>query len=155
LPRLTEFSQLFESIRKIPSDYLNAAANIMAACVGYIRLEQMLKLSREDLWGRMKHYIEKKANMPFALMEMADDLSVSVSTLCKTAQKRAGKTVGQLVTAQRIEHAKSLLADENLTITDIAALVGIEDYNYFSRLFRKETGVTPKAYRQINKLNRG
>ena len=144
-----EFTSLFEGIRKTPADYLNAAANIMSACVGYIRLEQLMKLSREDLWGQMQHYIEKKAGSHFSLSEMSSDLSVSVSTLCKTAQARSGKTVIRLVNEQRIVRAKKLLADKSLTIADVASRVGLDDYNYFSRLFKKETGITPSVYRYL------
>ncbi|OJU09467.1 MAG: hypothetical protein BGN88_10090 [Clostridiales bacterium 43-6] len=147
------FSRLFDSIRKIPADFLLASANIMTACVGYIRLEQMMKLRREDLWGRMKQYIETRYHRSFHLSEMAADLSVSVSTLCKTAQIRGGKTVGQLVTDYRMERAKFLLTDIDLAIAEIAGLVGIEDYNYFSRLFRKETGESPTAYRKQHHKN--
>ena len=143
-----EFLALFEGIRKIPADYLNAAANIMSACVGYIRLEQLMKLSKEDLWGQMQHYIEKKAGSHFSLSEMSRDLSVSISTLCKTAQARAGKTVGRLVIEQRIARAKKLLEDNSLSIAEVASRVGVDDYNYFSRLFKKETGVTPSEFRQ-------
>jgi AraC-like DNA-binding protein len=141
---------LFEGIRKIPADYLNAVANIMSACVGYIRLEQLMKLSREDLWCQMQHYIEKKAGCHFSLSEMSSDLSVSVSTLCKTAQARSGKTIGYLVMEQRIARAKKLLADDHLLIADIASRVGLDDYNYFSRLFKKETGISPTEFRKLS-----
>ncbi|HOA85515.1 MAG TPA: PocR ligand-binding domain-containing protein, partial [Bacillota bacterium] len=143
-----EFCRLFESIRKIPADYLNAAANIMTACVGYIRLEQLMKFNKSSLFEQMLHYIEKKAGTRFSLSEMSRDLSVSVSTLCKTAKARSGKTIVRLVNERRAARAKGLLADDTLTIADVAMRVGLDDYNYFSRLFKNLTGETPTAYRR-------
>jgi len=149
-----EFCSLYESVRKIPSDYLNAAANIMTACVGYIRLEQLIKLSKSSLWEQMVNYIEKKAGTHFTLDEMSNDLSVSISTLCKTAKAHSGKTVFQLVNEYRISRAKEILADDTMSIADVASRVGLDDYNYFTRLFKKATGITPTAYRrQLKKAN--
>jgi len=148
IPEPAVFDRLFEGVRQISADYLDSVADIMNACVGYIRLEQLMKLRHEDLWGRMLHYIETRFDRPFTLSEMADELSVSVSTLCKTAQSRSGKTVGQLAAEQRVQNAKRLLRDPNLAVSNVAALVGIDDYSYFSRLFRKETGLSPTAFRK-------
>ena len=143
------FNNLFGSIRTISPDYLDAATNIMTACVGYIQLEQLIKLQNEGLWGQMQHYIDNNADTAFTLSDMANDLAVSISTLCKTAKRYSGKSVGQLVIDLRIKRAKHLLANErNLTVSQVSAVVGIEDYNYFSRIFKKETGYSPTEYRK-------
>jgi YesN/AraC family two-component response regulator len=97
----------------------------------------------------MQHYIDYNADTAFTLSDMANDLAVSISTLCKTAKRYSGKSVGQLVIDLRIKRAKHLLANErNLTVSQVSAVVGIEDYNYFSRIFKKETGYSPTEYRK-------
>ena len=79
---------------------------------------------------------------------MAHDLSCSVATLCKTARENTGKTIGQLTLEARLEAAKTYLEDTDRTVAQAAAAAGIADYNYFSRIFRRETGMTPTAYRR-------
>lgn len=74
---------------------------------------------------------------------MADALSVSVATLCRTARENSGKTVGALALEGRLTQAKRLLAGTDLPVAEVAAQVGIADYNYFSRLFRRETQMSP------------
>ncbi len=47
-----------------------------------------------------------------------------------------------------MEKAKQLLEDDKLSIKDISARVGYVDANYFSRLFKKQTELTPREYRE-------
>ena len=74
-------------------------------------------------------------------------LSVSVATLCRTARENSGKTVGALALEGRLTQAKRLLAGTDLPVAEVAAQVGIADYNYFSRLFRREAQMSPRRYR--------
>mgnify|MGYP002612422128 FL=1 len=95
----------------------------------------------------MQSYIAQHLTAPFTLQDMADALSVSVATLCRTARENSGKTVGALALEGRLTQAKRLLAGTDLPVAEVAAQVGIADYNYFSRLFRRETQMSPRRYR--------
>ena len=55
--------------------------------------------------------------------------------------------IAQYVTYKRIEEAKRLLANELTSVSKIAVQVGIGDYNYFCKLFRKNVGLSPGKYR--------
>lgn len=48
----------------------------------------------------------------------------------------------------RIQKAKQYLSDTDLHIYEIAELVGIPDYNYFTKIFKKEANCTPKEFRE-------
>lgn len=138
--------QAFHQVRRMSAAYIEASSHILAACVGYIRLEQLMK-GRQDLWEGMQSYIAQHLTAPFTLQDMADALSVSVATLCRTARENSGKTVGALALEGRLTQAKRLLAGTDLPVAEVAAQVGIADYNYFSRLFRRETQISPRRYR--------
>ena len=56
-------------------------------------------------------------------------------------------TVVEYITKKRIDKAKQLLTNTDLPIMTVAEYTGYPDYSYFTRVFRKETGVTPRAYR--------
>ncbi|MGQ9491544.1 MAG: helix-turn-helix domain-containing protein [Anaerolineae bacterium] len=49
----------------------------------------------------------------------------------------------------RIQQAKQLLTNTHKTITEIALEVGFSSSSYFSRIFRRKTGMTPEAYRRL------
>ena len=57
-------------------------------------------------------------------------------------------SVNQLITKLRVEEAARLLRSEQLSISEIAAQVGIPDFNYFSKVFKKVTNLSPTAYRK-------
>ena len=59
----------------------------------------------------------------------------------------------QYIVSLRIAAAKGYLENSNKNIAEIAATVGYDNALYFSRLFRKHTGVTPSEYRKKNKIN--
>ena len=63
-------------------------------------------------------------------------------------KQSTGRSVGAWIDIVRIQRAKRLLSSTDLSIIDIATSVGVEDQSYFSRLFKKEAGITPSAYRK-------
>lgn len=74
---------------------------------------------------------------------------MGTTKLCALAKKLTGEgSVTKMISARRIAEAKALLANENLSITQIAEQVGFSDYSYFTNVFRKTTSLTPTAYRK-------
>lgn len=149
-----DLHQVFQKMKQVSPEVLSATSRIMMACVGYIRLEQLMKQQSSARWRDIQQYINTHLITPFTLQEMADDLDVSVATICKTVKRNTGKTVGQLVTEDRIRRAQQYLSGTERPVAEIAGIVGIEDYNYFTRVFRRQTGVTPTQYRRIVKSNK-
>jgi AraC-like DNA-binding protein len=80
------------------------------------------------------------------------ELRLNFDYLARCLKKHTGMSPMQYIQYQRIEKAKTLLLQSDDTVPYIAEQVGIMDYNYFIRLFRKQTGLTPGAYRQ-NKMS--
>ena len=58
-----------------------------------------------------------------------------------------GKTLVELITDLRMELAQKLLAQKELPVKEIAGRCGYSDQFYFSRIFKKQTGLSPKEYR--------
>lgn len=85
---------------------------------------------------------------PGTVRSYADESGISENYLSRLVKKTTGRSVGAWIDIVRIQRAKRLLADTSLAVIDIAAAVGIEDQSYFSRLFKKETDLTPSAFRK-------
>jgi AraC-like DNA-binding protein len=79
--------------------------------------------------------------------QMAEIVGLSPRTLQRRLQD-CGRKYSDLVAEARIETARELMADSSLRITDIALAVGYDNPQHLSRLFRRITGLTPRAYRQ-------
>ena len=59
-----------------------------------------------------------------------------------------GCGLAEYIRKQRIEHAKRMLSETDMPITDIAFATGFADYNHFSRIFKKNTGISAREYRK-------
>lgn len=93
-------------------------------------------------------YIDAHLSDNLTLSTLADTLNISSSYLSTLFKKETGQTLTAYINAQRIQQAKHLLETTKLQIQTIAQHCGIMDVQYFSKLFKSITGISPKHYRQ-------
>ncbi len=86
--------------------------------------------------------------MPGTLADYAREAGISENYLSRLVKQSTGRSVGAWIDIVRIQRAKRLLSSTQLSMIDIAASVGVEDQSYFSRLFKKGTGMTPSLFRK-------
>lgn len=97
----------------------------------------------------IKDYISKYyANESLSIKEVSEHVFLSASYVCTYFKNQTGQTLNQYLTEYRMEKAKQLLADARYQITDISAKVGYSNGNYFSKSFKKFTGLNPSKYRE-------
>ena len=87
------------------------------------------------------------------LTQVAKIVSVNPVYLSSSFTKYCGKNFLEYITHYRITKAKELLIGSNLQVQEIAVQVGYNDIAYFSRIFRRETGQTPSAFRSESRSN--
>ncbi|MBD5148201.1 MAG: helix-turn-helix transcriptional regulator [Oscillibacter sp.] len=80
------------------------------------------------------------------LDELAQRLEVSKSHLIRAFTKQTGIPPGKYITKVRIDYAKLLLEDVDASITYVAEASGFANANYFAKVFRRETGMSPSEY---------
>lgn len=85
------------------------------------------------------------------LDQMASDLSVSKSHLVRRAKELTGYTIQNLHEKLKIEQAKNLLMIDSIKLTEIASRLGFQNQNYFSSVFKKNTGLSPRNWAKRNK----
>lgn len=143
-----EFNKYYSKLKVISDDYLDSVESIMRACVGYIYLERMINAAQSGLAEQFIYFIERNYGQDISVDTVARELNVSTSAIFKAVKKQTGVTPSKIIAATRMEKAKQLLSSSNKTVTEIADTVGIHDYNYFSRIFRREAGMSPTEYRK-------
>jgi len=85
-----------------------------------------------------------------AVNDIASQLNVSTSYLNDMLRTLTGKTTQQYIHEALIEKAKVLLSTTELSVSEIAYALGFEYPQYFNRLFKNKTGMTPVAFRNMN-----
>ena len=80
------------------------------------------------------------------LDDLADRLEVSKAHLIRTFTKETGISPARYITRVRIEYAKLLLRDQDASVTYVAEASGFANANYFAKVFRRETGMSPSDY---------
>lgn len=99
-------------------------------------------------------YIEFNYAEPLSLSTLSDHFSVSPSYLSASFRKELDVTLTDYINSKRIQNSLVLLNTTSLPIRDIAAEVGFSDMNYYTRLFKKRHGMSPRDYRDsLNKVN--
>lgn len=100
------------------------------------------------LMGRVQSYVDAHFCEPLTLSAIAEEFHLSAPYLSRAFKKQTSKNLIAYIRDKRMEEAKRLLGDERCLITDIAFRLGYEDYAYFSNIFRRTVGISPKEYRR-------
>jgi AraC family transcriptional regulator len=93
-------------------------------------------------------YIEEHLAVPISLTMLGDLARLSPYYFCRAFKQSFGLPPHRYHTSRRIEHAKTLLAKPSPSVTDIGLTVGFSATSAFTAAFRRETGLTPTAYRR-------
>lgn len=102
----------------------------------------------EGVVGQAKAYIAEHFDKDFSLEEMAREVSISPYYLSKLFKESEGIGYIEYTTKLRIDHAREQLASSDKSIKEICRESGYQDPNYFSRIFKKWTGMTPTEFRE-------
>ncbi|MCK5128743.1 MAG: helix-turn-helix domain-containing protein, partial [Clostridiales bacterium] len=142
---------LFKKLNILDYQKIKACAVILKACSAYIWLDGMVKKASLSDIQRVNAYIETNYTKDITLDSMVDALAMSKTKLCSLA-KNQDTTIMKMVRNKRIKSAKRFLEKTEYPISEIAEMVGINDYNYFAKVFKAVERITPRDYRkQIKK----
>ena len=109
-----------------------------------------ISLELDELGERIIEYIENNLASDLNVNSICKTFFISKNHLYKYFKISHGTTVNEYITARRTEKAKELLTRTSEPIYSVCERVGIDNYTYFCRLFKKREGITPLQYR--NKL---
>lgn len=91
--------------------------------------------------------IDSDLSSDLAPGRLAASIGVSLGHLCSVFKKETGKTLSEYIRERRVEYATYLLDTTDLQIQTVALHCGIMDVQYFSKLFKRQRGISPTEYR--------
>lgn len=129
--------------------YLKSLLELM---IGY--RNQLSDKKYTEIIDKAKNYIKDNyQNEDMSLQSVASSVNVSSNHFSAIFRKETGETFIDYLTAVRMEKAKELLICTSMKTSEVGFEVGYRDPHYFSYIFKKSAGMSPKEYRRIKKEN--
>jgi len=139
----------FLQFRQYTAREIQAYAETLEALSSYIQLKGMILTAEQTDLQKLEAYLDQHYMERLSLDSISQQLHIGRTKLCALAKELSGgHTLSFLIARRRIDAAKRLLVQSSLPISAVGETVGISDYNYFSKVFRSATGMTPSAFRK-------
>ena len=105
---------------------------------------------KNQLFYNIINYINSQHNTRIDLKTLSEKFNYSESYISHMFKATSGLTLNQYINSLRIDEAKAMLNATDMSIQEISSAVGFGDSNYFSNVFHKLTGMSPREFRNIN-----
>jgi len=150
------FSYATQAVRYDAFDYLLKPVDGNALKEVLLRAKERLQLlygtsidyNGYKIVDDVMSYIKENYPEYFSLNDMASSMHLNPSYLSKAFKQKTGVNISKCLTEYRINAAIDLLKNTRLSLDEIAFKVGYSDYFYFNKIFKKEKGITPSAFRR-------
>jgi AraC-like DNA-binding protein/quercetin dioxygenase-like cupin family protein len=122
---------------------------ILTICAARYQVGENLlnKGKGQILVKRFFHLVEENYQKNLSLSDYAALIGITPSHLTQTVKLLTGKTSTQIIKAKQLLEIKRLLVHTSLNVSEIANQLNFEDQSYFTKFFKRETGITPMRYR--------
>lgn len=103
---------------------------------------------RKNITDDIIQHLNDTVGEPVKLQDIAERFSYSLSSIKRIFKKETGLSIIDYQNNNRIIQSKRLLEKSNMSVEEIADLLGFSNASYFSRTFKKQVGISPSAYRK-------
>ena len=102
---------------------------------------------RSDISYKVMEYLSRNLDRKLSLDEIASEVYLSRAYVSTLFKQQTGEGIFECLSRLRLEQSKRLLAETDLPLSQVALSCGYEDQSYFTRVFKKSTGLSPRRYR--------
>ncbi len=145
--KLHHLVEWFHSPHPLRAGYMNPLLQeILLDC--YVETEHESVYPNQEIIYEIIHDLETHTQENFSARRIEEVFHLSYKHLCRIFKQATGRTLTQYHTELRINEASRLLRETTSQISDISSLMGFADPLYFSNVFKKINGLSPRSYRQ-------
>lgn len=113
-----------------------------------VLMNSQIEQRNSVILSKVIQYVEKHYSEEMTLSEIADNIHINYYYLSAYFKNQTSENLTAYINKVRVEKAKILLKDGNLSIAEVSSLVGFSEHNYFSKVFKKYALMTPTSYRR-------
>lgn len=141
-------SDSYNELEVYDEDKIISAANILKTATRSLWLSEYIEIGYNTTASKIDSYIRTHLDEALSVNRLCDEIGISKNKLYETSHQSFHMPIGEYITVARIDEAKQLLNSTDYPITQISAMVGIKNYNYFIKLFKTKVGLSPLKYRK-------
>lgn len=138
----------YDRLQVVPREKVQSALHILKACASYEHLNRFVKEMNETLGMRIQKFIDDNLKENLSVEVLCSVFRLSRREIYHIVKKEYNCTPADLVKLRRLNCAFRLIKESDYPIFKIAEECGIGDYNYFSKVFKREFGITAREIRK-------
>ncbi|MBQ4528095.1 MAG: PocR ligand-binding domain-containing protein [Clostridia bacterium] len=146
--QLDELAKLYEESEYFEPERIESIHDIVKILADYILKNGLIRIKHNELIERAEIYIENHLGERLTVENICKALAVSKNSLYTNFSKELSCSVNDYITQKRMECSKHLLTSTQKTINEICTEIGISDSSYFSKVFKKKTGMSALEFRK-------
>lgn len=149
-PNLTDIENIIETVDKKTENLdVRELCNMIGEVILYVMPDKEIAAtdSMRDIVQKAVAWVDIHYAEEVSLASLAERYHVEHSYFSKIFRQETGRNLIFYITEKRMEKAKEYICGSDMSLTEIAYMAGYDDYTYFSRVFKKNTGVSPREYR--------
>jgi YesN/AraC family two-component response regulator len=135
IEQTTTIHQLSDLIKKMRLEYCKAVRKLSLKNFNYLTQKAI-------------EHIRKNLDGDLSLEAISNAINVSPYELSRQFKKETKQGITEYINIQRVNEAVYIMENQNISITEAAYMVGFNDVNYFTKVFKKLKGMTPSEYRK-------
>ena len=143
-----ELTSAYNKLKTFDQAKIDSVSNILKMATRYLWLSEYIELGYDTLSSQIDDYIKKHIAENISVKDVCNEFGISKNRLYDISHKWFEMPIGNYISALRVNEAKRLLTTTDLPVNQIGLMVGIKDYNYFTKFFKIQTGVAPLKFRK-------
>lgn len=142
---------MYEEITAYDETQIGCMLELAAMTVSFLLTNQILNPKLDAFFMRVSDYVDKHLSEKLSIEQLCRDLNVSKNSLYEKFHLTFGMTVNEYILSKRLQKGRKMLLETEYPVSQIAEEIGMNSYNYFSRLFKEKYILSPTKFRKVCK----
>lgn len=125
---------------------IKAASKIAECCISYLVMNRLVRVDKGNLGYLISEYVSANIKNEIHSEDICRAFGIGRTKLFEVSKRNFGMSIARYIRKKKVEAAAAYMAEHGCKVSEAADYAGFSDYNYFSKVFKAETGFSPKKY---------